>query len=78
MNIEEKLQKLVNEESARVEEKGRSHISTCDASYYGWDSDVWDHRHSIMQAFIKRGYHVSYQMNHGVLDIVIVKHVKIE
>ena len=78
MNIEEKLQKLVNEESARVEEKGRSHIETCDASYYGWDSDVWDHRHSIMQAFIKRGYHVSSQINHGVLDIVIVKHVKIE
>ena len=78
MDIKEKLQKLVNEESARVEEKGRSHISTCDASYYGWDSDVWDHRHTIMNAFSKRGYHVSSQTNHGVLDIVIVKPVEIE
>ena len=77
-DITEKLQKIVDKESARVEETGRSHIETCDASYYGWDTDIWDHRHTIMNAFIKRGYHVSSKTNHGVLDIVIVKPIEIK
>ena len=72
-----KLQDLVNEHSERVERTGRSHIDTCDASYYGWDSDIWDHRYKIMDTFRERGYQVTAKTNHGVLDIVIVKQIKL-
>ena len=76
-DLQKKLQKIVDENSKRVEETGRAHIDTCDASYYGWDSDVWDHRHTIMNAFRNRGYQVSATTNHGVLDIVITKPIEL-
>ena len=75
--IQEKLQNLIDKHTKYIEKDGRSHIDTCDASYYGWDSDIWDHRHSIMTAFRNRGYNVTSKTNHGVLDIVIVKQIKL-
>lgn len=78
MDITEKLQDIIDKHSKRVEETGRAHIDTCDASYYGWDSDVWDHRHTIMTAFKNRGYNVTSKTNHGVLDIVITKPIKLK
>tara|TARA_Y100000592_G_scaffold63269_1_gene98668 strand:+ start:10991 stop:11221 length:231 start_codon:yes stop_codon:yes gene_type:complete len=76
MDVKEKLQELVNTHGEIVEKEGNSHISTC--NHYSWDQDVWNHRHEIMGALIKRGYHVSSKTNHGVLDIYIVKPIMLE
>ena len=77
-DLQIKLQNIIDKNSKRVEETGRAHIDACDASYYGWDSDVWDHRHAIMAAFRNRGYKVSVTTNYGVLDIVITKHIELK
>jgi len=76
MEIQEKLQNLVNKHSTYVEEKGKSHIATC--NHYNWDIDIWNHRQTIMDTFRKRGYQVSSSTNHGVLDIIIVKPITLE
>ena len=76
MSVQKKLQELVDRHGKVVEEKGRSHIATC--NYPNWDKDIWDHRHTIMNALIKRGYQVSSKTNHGVLDIVIVKPIMLQ
>lgn len=76
MNVKEKLQELVDRHGKTVEKEGKSHIATC--NHYNWDQDVWNHRHQIMSALTKRGYHVSSKTNHGVLDIVIVKPIILE
>jgi hypothetical protein len=69
INVQEKLQGIVERHSKRVEETGKSHIDTCSAApSFGWDVDVWNHRHTIMDAFRKRGYTVSSSTNHDVLD----------
>ena len=79
MDVQEKLQKRINDISEWVEKEGKSHLSVCSsAPSFGWDADEWNHRHAIMRAFINRGYQVSSKTNHGVLDIVIVKPIMLE
>jgi len=74
MSVQEKLQKRIENISKYVEKDGRSHLAVCScAPSYGWDADEWHHRNAIMDAFRKRGYLVSSETNHGVLDISIVK-----
>ncbi len=78
ISVQEKLQGIIERNSKRVEETGKSHIDTCSAApSFGWDVDVWNHRHSIMDAFRERGYTVSSSTNHGVLDIIIIKPIKL-
>lgn len=71
--IENKLKKYVEELADYADKNGRTGFSTCSASYYGWDRDIWAHRHSIIEALRKRGFQVSSSVNHGVTDVEIVK-----
>lgn len=72
MNIQEKIQEKINSEASYADKEGSTSFSVCDAWYYGWDKDFWNHRHTIMDALRKRGYQVSSKTNHGVLDITVV------
>lgn len=77
-SVQEKLQGIIDSHCERIERTGKSHIDTCSsAPSFGWDADVWNHRHTIMDAFRERGYNVSSSTNHGVLDIIIIKPIKL-
>jgi hypothetical protein len=67
--LKEKLNKNISYHVERVAEKGSSSFSTCD--YHGWDKDIWNYRHSIIDKLIDLGFNVESAVNHGVLDVTI-------
>jgi len=77
MNIQEKLQETVDYITERTEDVGSTILSVCKDSHYGWDKDEWTHRNTIINALKTKGYNVSQETNHGVLDITIYKHVEL-
>ena len=79
MNVQEKLQKVIDKHSKWADRDGKSHLAVCSsAPSYGWDADEWHHRNAMMDAWRKRGYQVSSKTNHGVLDISIIKPITLE
>ncbi len=68
---EEKLTKMIDWKCERIEEEGSAVLSVCGAP--NWDVMEWRYKEEIMSVFRKRGYRVTSQTNHGVLDIVITK-----
>jgi len=69
--LKEKLKTNIKYHIDRIAETGSSSFSTCD--YSGWDKDIWNHRHSIVDKLIDLGFNVDTQMNWEVLDITITK-----
>ena len=67
--LKEKLKTNIKYHVERVAETGSSSFSTCD--YNGWDKDIWNHRHSIIDKLVSTGYRVESAVNHGVLDVTI-------
>ena len=76
MTTEEKLQQVVDTEIKYATERGDSRLSTCNHS--NWDRDVWNHRHTIIEAIRNRGFNVSTSTNWGVLDIVTTPKITLE
>ena len=73
--LKEKLNKNISYHVERVAKTGSSSFSTCD--YSGWDKDIWNYRHSIVDKLIDLGFNVDSQMNHGVLDITITANLEL-
>lgn len=74
-DIKDKLTAFADNEIAYAEKHGRTSFSTC--NYSGWDADIWAHKHSIMDYIRSKGYTVTSKTNHGVLDVYIVKPIKL-
>ena len=74
-DIKDKLTAFADKEIAYAEKNGKSHFATC--NYSGWDADIWAHKNSIMDYIRSKGYIVTYETNHGVLDVNIVKSIKL-
>lgn len=73
--LKEKLKTNIKYHIDRVAEKGSSSFSTCD--YRGWDKDIWNHRHSIIDKLIDLGLNVESAVNHGVLDVTITANIEL-
>ena len=73
--LKEKLKENIQHHVDRVAKTGSSSFSTCD--YRGWDKDIWNHRHSIIDKLVRAGYRVESSVNHGVLDIDITANLKL-
>lgn len=73
--LKEKLNKNIEYHVERVAKKGSSSFSTCD--YSGWDKDIWNYRHSIIDKLIDQGYRVESAVNHGVLDVTITANIEL-
>jgi hypothetical protein len=71
--VQQKLQKKVDELCAQADENGRTTFSTCDC----WDKDYWAHRHTITDAIRKRGYEVDGYVKFGVNDYDITKPIQL-
>ena len=69
--IAEKISKFVEVEVEYANEYGKSSFATCNHS--NWNRDIWAHRHSIMDKIRSRGFNVTSETNHGVLDVSVVK-----
>ena len=74
-DIKEKLTAFADNEIAYAEKNGSGFFSTC--NYSTWDADIWNHRHSIMDYIRSKGYTVTSKTNYGVLDVSIVKPIKL-
>jgi hypothetical protein len=74
-DIREKLIAFGDKHIAYANEDGNSYFNTC--NYSGWDADIWHHKHSIMDYIRSKGFTVTSKTNHGVLDISIVKSIKL-
>ena len=73
--LKEKLNKNITYHVYRVAETGSSSFSNCD--YRGWDKDIWNHRHSIIDNLVTKGYRVESAVNHGVLDVTITANIEL-
>ena len=73
--LKEKLNKNITYHIDRVAKTGSSSFSTCD--YRGWDKDIWNHRHSIIDKLSEQGYRVESAVNHGVLDVTITANLEL-
>jgi hypothetical protein len=73
--LKEKLKTNIKYHIDRIAETGSSSFSTCD--YSGWDKDIWNHRHSIIDKLVSTGYRVESSVNHGVLDVVITANLEL-
>ena len=73
--LKEKLKENIQHHVDRVAKKGSSSFSTCD--YRGWDKDIWNHRHSIIDKLVRAGYRVESSVNHGVLDVAITANLEL-
>ena len=73
--LKEKLNKNISYHIERVAETGSSTFSTCD--YRGWDKDIWNYRHSIIDKLTDEGYCVESAVNHGVLDVTITANLEL-
>ena len=73
--LKEKLKANIEYHKERVAETGSSSFSTCD--YRGWDKDIWNHRHSIIDKLVSTGYCVESAVNHGVLDVTITANLEL-
>jgi hypothetical protein len=73
--LKEKINKNIAYHVERVAEKGSSSFSTCD--YSGWDKDIWNYRHSIIDKLIDLGLNVESAVNHGVLDVTITANLEL-
>ena len=69
--LKEKLNQVINKQIEQVNKYGSNVLSTCEQNWNGWDKDVWNYRHSIVDKLIDLGFNVDSQTNHGVLDITI-------
>ena len=68
--LKEKLTQVIDIECKYAVDNGTSHFDTCDAFGYGWDKDIWNYRHEIVDAIRKRGYSVSVQTSYGVTRFI--------
>ena len=73
--LKEKLKQNIKYHVERVAKTGSSSFSTCD--YSGWDKDIWNHRHSIIDKLVSTGYRVESSVNHGVLDVAITANLEL-
>ena len=73
--LKEKLNKNITYHKEQVAKTGSSSFSTCD--YRGWDKDIWNHRHSIIDKLVSTGYRVESAVNHGVLDVTITANLEL-
>ena len=73
--LKEKLKLNIQHHVDRVTKTGSSTFSTCD--YRGWDKDIWNHRHSIIDKLVSTGYRVESSVNHGVLDVAITANLEL-
>ena len=73
--LKEKLKANIKYHIDRVAKTGSSSFSTCD--YRGWDKDIWNHRHSIIDKLADQGYRVESAVNHGVLDVTITANLEL-
>jgi hypothetical protein len=73
--LKEKLNKEINCHLNSVKESGSSKFSTCD--YRGWDKDIWNHRHQIIDKLRDKGLNISTQINWGVLDVTITANIEL-
>jgi hypothetical protein len=73
--LKQKLKTNIKYHIDRVAEKGSSSFSTCD--YSGWDKDIWNYRHSIIDKLTDEGYRVESAVNHGVLDVTITANIEL-
>ena len=73
--LKEKLKENIQHHVDRVAKTGSSSFSTCD--YRGWDKDIWNHRHSIIDKLVSTGYRVESSVNHGVLDVAITPNLEL-
>jgi len=69
--IEGEIQNLIDGMVDRVENDGTAKLSVCDAR--GWDKNLWNYRHQIMDALKGKGYVINSSTNYEVLDIVVTK-----
>mgnify|MGYP003386961078 FL=1 len=69
--LKEKLNQVINKQIEQVNKYGSNVLSTCEQNWNGWDKDIWNYRHSIIDKLIDKGFNVDSQTNHGVLDITI-------
>ena len=76
MELQNKLQKKINEECDYADKHGSSKFSV---SYegFGWDQDEYNHRNEIASAIRNRGYKVEISTSHGVTDIRTYKKVEL-
>ena len=73
--LKEKLKANIEYHKERVAKTGSSSFSTCD--YRGWDKDIWNHRHSIIDNLVTKGYRAESAVNHGVLDVTITANLEL-
>ena len=73
--LKQKLKENIQHHVDRVAKTGSSSFSTCD--YRGWDKDIWNHRHSIIDKLVSTGYRVESSVNHGVLDVAITPNLEL-
>ena len=73
--LKEKLNKNISYHIDRIAKTGSSSFSTCD--YSGWDKDIWNYRHSIIDKLIDLGFNVESAVNHGVLDVTITANIEL-
>ena len=73
--LKEKLNKNISYHIDRIAKIGSSSFSTCD--YSGWDKDIWNYRHSIIDKLIDLGFNVESSVNHGVLDVTITANLEL-
>ena len=74
-DIKGKLTKFADEQIEYANKEGNTKFSTC--NYSGWDKDIWNHKHSIMDYIRSKGFNVTSETNHGVLDVYIVKQLEL-
>lgn len=75
--LKEKLNKAINNHVERVNKTGSSTFSTCEQGWNGWDKDIWNYRHSIIDKLIDLGFNVDTQTNWGVLDVTITTNLEL-
>ena len=73
--LKEKLNQIINKRIEVVNKYGSCTLSTCD--HYNWDRDIWNHRHSIIDNLVTKGYRVESAVNHGVLDVTITANIEL-
>jgi hypothetical protein len=72
-NVKQKLIDFAENKIKWAEKNGRTRFETCNHS--GWDKDIWLHKYSIMDYIRSKGYIVTSETNHGVLDVFITKKI---
>jgi len=74
-DIKAKLNEFVEAKAKWANKNGSTQFDTC--NYSGWDKDIWNNKNAIMDKLRSMGFQVTSKTNHGVLDVYIVKPIKL-